>query len=531
MPVCLLSQAMASVITPESAKQIAQKHFEAFAKTAEDIDDILHDGTLNMKNLKLDQPENLKQIFGGAGNGGETQDEGTQYIEQHAKRVTRVVQTCNVSMRWLLLNVFTEHTHSKAVRSAVSGAGACGREIVRTLLGLVVVENELLQVVRHLVETKKERWTRTQEDIVLSLTDLGEFYSGTQVRSTHSSDLFPHTRPILTHCSQFLQVLSRRQQVKDEGLRKYFDQMANHVRNLDMSKPTSCGRKIQQLTQALKDVESFHQLQVSLQTKEYLHRVRRMLVRMTHIASVTEDDVKTCEVVSDVSHSFQLFDHLIPHLHRRIAHESAGNVRDSSSALRLKFLFVKLRSVLDWPLLRVNEAESPDLQSVSEFWSGELVRFVTRVTECIPHSMFLKLDDIFTLQTDKLRELPTKLERTQLRNYVFAQDRQDLARVTYSIAMLTEGMMKIETTQLGVEVVEPSVLLEKGVRKQLVKRMTQSLQGSLGKFERGSSAATFFSSAVANLTDRSKAFADRLSAARKNLDGIRRSLEYIQVRT
>lgn len=210
---------MASVITPESAKQIAQKHFEAFAKTAEDIDDILHDGTLNMKNLKLDQPENLKQIFGGAGNGGETQDEGTQYIEQHAKRVTRVVQTCNVSMRWLLLNVFTEHTHSKAVRSAVSGAGACGREIVRTLLGLVVVENELLQVVRHLVETKKERWTRTQEDIVLSLTDLGEFYSGTQVRSTHSSDLFPHTRPILTHCSHFLQVLSRRQQVKDEGLR------------------------------------------------------------------------------------------------------------------------------------------------------------------------------------------------------------------------------------------------------------------------------------------------------------------------
>ena len=174
---------MASVITPESAKQIAQKHFEAFAKTADDIEDILHDGTLNMKNLKLDQPENLKQIFGGAGNGGETQDEGTQYIEQHAKRVTRVVQTCNVSMRWLLLNVFTEHTHSKAVRSAVSGAGACGREIVRTLLGLVVVENELLQVVRHLVETKKERWTRTQEDIVLSFTDLGEFYSGTQVRS------------------------------------------------------------------------------------------------------------------------------------------------------------------------------------------------------------------------------------------------------------------------------------------------------------------------------------------------------------
>ncbi len=47
--------------------------------------------------------------------------------------------------------------------------------------------------------------------------------------------------------------------------------MAKHVERLDMAKPTSCGRKIQQLTQALSEVEDFHQLQVSLQTKEYVH--------------------------------------------------------------------------------------------------------------------------------------------------------------------------------------------------------------------------------------------------------------------
>jgi len=406
------------------------------------------------------------------------------------------------------LNVFTEHSHSKVVRACVGGIADAARDIVKVLLALVVVENELMQVVRDLVSTKKERWERTQEDIILLLSDLGAFYSGTQV-------------------------LSRREEVKDEGLQKYFEQMAKHVKKLDMSKPTSCGRKIQQITQALKDVEDFHQLQVSLQTKEYLHRVRRMLVKMTHIASVSDHDVRTCEVAADCSHAFQLFDHLIPHLHRRIAHDSVGNVRDSNSALSLKFLFIKLRSVLDWPLLRISEAESPDLQSVSEFWSGELIKFVTRVTECIPYSMFVKLDDIFVLQTHKLRELPTKLERTQLRNYVFAQDRQSLARVTYSIAMLTEGMMKIETTQLGVEVVEPSVLLEKGVRKQLVRRMTQCLQRELTEFEAKASAGkssvtSIFSSSSSSLSNRSKVFEDSLVSTRRNLNGIRRSLEYIQ---
>ncbi len=188
-----------------------------------------------------------------------------------------------------------------------------------------------------------------------------------------------------------------------------------------------------------------------------------------------------------------------------------------------------MRSVLDVPLVRVNEANSPDLQSISEFWSSELVRFVQRVTECIPHSMFKKLDNIFALQTHKLRELPTKLERTKLRDYVFNQDRQDLAKVTYSIAMLTEGMLRIETTQLGVEVIEPSVLLEMGVRKQLVKRMTRVLQRSLAfdlKAAKGSTAANFFG--VSSKGAGAKPFEEKLVQTSRHLQGIRRSLEYIQ---
>lgn len=39
----------------------------------------------------------------------------------------------------------------------------------------------------------------------------------------------------------------------------------------------------------------------------------------------------------------------------------------------------QLASALDLPLLRINQVNSPDLLSVSQFYSGELVAYVRKV--------------------------------------------------------------------------------------------------------------------------------------------------------
>lgn len=39
----------------------------------------------------------------------------------------------------------------------------------------------------------------------------------------------------------------------------------------------------------------------------------------------------------------------------------------------------QLASALDLPLLRINQANSPDLLSVSQYYSGELVSYVRKV--------------------------------------------------------------------------------------------------------------------------------------------------------
>lgn len=69
------------------------------------------------------------------------------------------------------------------------------------------------------------------------------------------------------------------------------------------------------------------------------------------------------------------------------------------------------------PLVRINQAASPDLISVSEYYSSELVSYVRRVLEIVPRSMFLILKQIIDMQTNNIVELPTKVEKERLREY------------------------------------------------------------------------------------------------------------------
>lgn len=54
--------------------------------------------------------------------------------------------------------------------------------------------------------------------------------------------------------------------------------------------------------------------------------------------------------------------------------------KDPSHVARMRATFLKISSGLDLPLLRINQARSPDLISVSAYYSGELVTYVRKVS-------------------------------------------------------------------------------------------------------------------------------------------------------
>jgi len=53
--------------------------------------------------------------------------------------------------------------------------------------------------------------------------------------------------------------------------------------------------------------------------------------------------------------------------------------RDPKNAILLKATFMKLSSIMDAPLVRIIEANSPDMESVSKFYSGLMIKFVQDV--------------------------------------------------------------------------------------------------------------------------------------------------------
>ena len=52
---------------------------------------------------------------------------------------------------------------------------------------------------------------------------------------------------------------------------------------------------------------------------------------------------------------------------------------------------MKLRSIMDAPMVRIIQANSQDMLSVSKYYSGELIKFVKRVLQVNPSSIVHEL--------------------------------------------------------------------------------------------------------------------------------------------
>ena len=65
--------------------------------------------------------------------------------------------------------------------------------------------------------------------------------------------------------------------------------------------------------------------------------------------------------------------------------------QEPGAILMMRSLFLKLVSLLDFPLVRIGQCGSSDLVSVSEFYSQLLVRYARGVLEIVPRNMFIQV--------------------------------------------------------------------------------------------------------------------------------------------
>ena len=410
-----------------------------------------------------------------------------EFVLNNIDALLNALRDANVATRWLLLH---GSTVDPTLRATFSRLAPPSEAVIDMMLDTAELEMSLKSVYAALLEGKEGRWEKSKAEAVSRMAELAEFYGGSKVLSRN---------------------------VKDDNLKSWFEHIAAEVRKLDYAEPLSAGRKIHQLVSALEDVEQFHQIDVSLQTKQYLWDTREHLQRMIKTVNVAEQALNTLAVISDASYAWGVISQHTGYLQDRIR-------RDPSSVHKLRCLFLKLKSILEMPLLRISQHESDDLYSVTEYYSSDLVAYVRSVLEVIPVSMFEILNRSITVQTSQLKELPARLEKARLRDVAQLGERFQLAEATHQVAVFTQGILAMERTFMGVIELDPKKLLEDGIRKQLVQQISEAFHKEL-----------VFTVKEVGLLGGIKVrdvtideFEERLLALATRLDGYRRSFEYIQ---
>jgi WASH complex subunit strumpellin len=178
---------------------------------------------------------------------------------------------------------------------------------------------------------------------------------------------------------------------------------------MDYNDPTGTSRIVQSLIIALDDAERFHPPEAALQTKQYLSIIRGHLAHALRVADVKEELLATLAAVADFAYGWGLLDAYMARLQaevrallcfvllhgrqqpppqsgpfgvRQLDVTSLRQVKnDPGTVLKLRCLFIKMRSLLEVPLLRLGQARSPALPAVSRVYSSALLAFSRRLLQ------------------------------------------------------------------------------------------------------------------------------------------------------
>lgn len=181
---------------------------------------------------------------------------------------------------------------------------------------------------------------------------------------------------------------------------------------------------------------------------------------MLHTLGVTDDTLIRIQIIGDISYAWILIDQYTEVMRQSIA-------SPPYPVINLRAIFVKLSTALEIPLLRINQAKSDDLQSVSHYYSHQLVDYVRRVVDIIPKNIFRLITENIYEQTQAMKEMPPRVEKAALRDFAQLNERKCISSVAENVTALTEGILQMRKTLVGVVEVDPKELLEEGIRQEL----------------------------------------------------------------
>lgn len=340
--------------------------------------------------------------------------EGTltdDFVLDNINKILNVLLNSNVIVRWVLLHnsdviFYDNNKKSKQLRDVVLKESHYDPlKLLELLISTAELEVKVREVLNRLLENRTEAWNKNKADAEESLNSLAELYSG--------------AKPIAKI-------------PENEQLKQWFESIAKQVASLGEPTSSKSIKKVTQLLQALEEVEEFHGIKTTSTIVQFLSDSKDALKYLLRTASLKEDSLVTLETVADVSYAWCTIDLYTKYMQNSIK-------EDPSVTSRLRSLFLKLASAMEIPLLRINQAHSDDLVSVSQYYSNELIKYIQKVLQIIPEMVFNIVEKIIDLQTWTIKEVPTRLEKERLRDFAQLDHRMEVAKLTHSASTFTTG--------------------------------------------------------------------------------------------
>lgn len=425
---------------------------------------------LNAKNLAMIEScqKELKKLLS---EGVFTDD----YLADNIPTCLSFLRSANIALRWRVL-----HRHSsQQLFAEIINKSFTPAQVTSYLLNLSQFEYLLKEMLKKILDAKDHMWNEGRTHAANYLKELSEYFTGEKA---------------LTRVK------------RNDRLIQWFVNLSNHISNLNLETDhaTATGRKIKEAVDVLKNVEMFEEIDSNLQVKSFLEETRELLRQMIRTVNIKSDVSAIVENITDFSYAWVVIKEYTPLFHEKI-------YRDPNSVILLRATFRKAASILDIPMTRIVIVQSPDEESVAEYYSSELVQFVRSILEIIPISVFQILNKIQVIQSQKMKPLDARMEAKDIKEFAQVELRLQLARLTQQVSIFTEGILLMQRTLLGVIEIDPRQVLEEGLRRELVRLVSMALHQTL----------SFKDMSVQEITL-------KYSQLAITLDGIKRSIEYLQ---
>lgn len=339
--------------------------------------------------------------------------EGTltdEFVLDNIGKILNVILNANHVLRWLLLHnsdviFFDNNKKSKQLKELVlKESNYEPLKLLELLISTAELELKVREFLRRLLDSRSDNWNKNKELALEAINNLSELFSGA-----------PYTKV-----------------VENEQLKLWFANIAKQISSLNEPITPKTVKKVTQLLQVLDNVEEFHSIKSTSTVVQFLCDSKDALKNVLGAASLKEDSLVTLETVADFSYAWCTIDLYTVYMQDSIKENPAVTSR-------LRALFLKLASAMEIPLLRINQAQSEDLVSVSQYYSSELIKYIQKVLQVIPEMVFNIVEKIIDLQTWTIKEMPTRIEKEKLREYAQLDHRMEVAKLTHSASTFTTG--------------------------------------------------------------------------------------------